>query len=270
MTFAVTLFCAWAFLPYPVWSQTSETQSYLQALEKSKNLDLEKQVDVWREWLSENPNSQFRPEVEKNLQNLEELLLNSNPEKKKESQDTEIYLRAVEFSKTLSERDRIDLWYQFLEENPDNLFRPEVERILESLERRHAPSRPQIQPTTAKPQTEPQEPLVLDLKYKDPDRALLYATFVGLLVPGMGHWYAEDYVIAGALTALRIAGLAIGIPAIVKKTPSLIITGGVLVGFSYIVDVADTPFAVARYNEALERQQADVWNAPELMLTFHF
>ena len=68
----------------------------------------------------------------------------------------------------------------------------------------------------------------------------------------MGHWYAEDYLIAGVLTGLRVIGIAVGVPGIAKGSGTMIATGGIIYGFSYLADVFDTPFAVRRYNEALE------------------
>ena len=71
----------------------------------------------------------------------------------------------------------------------------------------------------------------------------------------MGHWYAEDYVLAGVLTGVRVAGIAVGVPGIIKNNTALIVAGAVIAGASYIIDVADAPFAVDRYNERLEKKK---------------
>src|SRR5262249_33095754 len=96
---------------------------------------------------------------------------------------------------------------------------------------------------------------VPNVEFKDQQTAILLATFPGLIVPGIGHWYTYDYTIAGILTGLRLAGFAAGIPGIVNDDTALIWMGSIMVGFSYLFDVADAPFSVQRYNEELEQKK---------------
>jgi hypothetical protein len=98
------------------------------------------------------------------------------------------------------------------------------------------------------------------------------ATFPGLVVPGIAHWYTRDYTLAGVLTGLRVGGLAVLIPGIIDGNAAMTIAGAILAGFSYIVDVADAPFTVKRYNDALEEGPVSSLKGslPELCLSFSF
>jgi len=239
--------------------QVSDTQAYLDTVSAAKELPLEKQVETWRAFLADHPNSAFRDEVETNLQSLDQLLLNADPVRKKEAQDTEVYLRAVEFSKKLSERDQLSLWEQFLEEHPTSLYRQEVLTRMEGLrtgQKKGPRTTPRTAPRTVPEVTAPKEaPVVPNLSLKDPTKALLLATFPGLIVPGLGHWYAADYVVAGVLTGGRVVALGFGLPAFIQQRNTLLLAMAILYGATYLIDVADAPFAVDRYNEELEARK---------------
>ncbi len=231
----------------------ADAQTYLSALEKAVGLPVEKQVQVWQQFLEEHPSHRFREEIESNVRHLSLFLQDTDPQQKKEKRDTEVYLKAVEFAKRLSGADEVALWEQFLEENPKNIFIPEVQTRLSMLHRQLIPAaRPQTKPK-AKVAPPAKIPVVRRLPYKDPQKAVLLATFPGLIVPGLGHWYSEDYILAGILTGVRAGGLAVGIPGVIQRNTPMTIAGAVVVGFSYLVDVIDAPFSVRRYNGRLEQ-----------------
>jgi hypothetical protein len=231
--------------------EITDAEAYLGTIEKLKDQPIDKQIEDWRLFLSEHPDSAFRGEIESNLRVLEDLQLKTDPKRRKEAYDTERYMRAVEYAKTLSPADQAALWEQFLEENPQSLFRKEAETRLEQLRGGNRGSPVVAPPSAPVPRTEA-APVAPDLNYKDPQTALLLAIFPGLVVPGMGHWYAKDYLVAGVLTGLRVVALGLGIPSIVEQQEIMLIVASILYGFTYFADVADAPFAVRRYNEALE------------------
>jgi hypothetical protein len=259
------LFSFVLFIPLLLYSTSTiaedtgaDARAYLETIEQLKDRPVDKQIEGWRKFLSQHPNSSFREEIEGNLKNLEELNINTDPTQQKEKRDTERYLRAVEFAKKLGPSDQILLWKQFLDENPESIYRREAKKTLDELQLKGGT--PLSKPpgsTVVTPGGVP-EPIRVapELAYKDPQKALLLAAFPGLIVPGIAHWYTRDYPTAGLLTGLRVGGLAVGIPAIINRKNSLIWIGGILAGLSYIIDVVDAPFTVERYNDALEQKAA--------------
>ncbi len=239
-------------------SEGSEVGVYLQAVDNLHDKSLEQQIEGWRRFLKDHPQSPYRDEIEGNLRNLEDLMANTDPQQIKEKRDTERYLRAVEYAKKLSPTDQLALWEQFLDENPQSIYRREATRNLEELRARPVPGTPvgtPSQPSSMSIPTAPTQPVVPQVEFKNPQTGILLATFPGLIVPGIGEWYSHDYTIGGVLTALRLGGLGLGIPGIINENYVLLTIGAALFGFSYIYDIVDAPYAVQRYNDALEQQK---------------
>ncbi|MFH1016727.1 MAG: hypothetical protein V1798_00935 [Pseudomonadota bacterium] len=237
----------------------TETATYLQAVENLHDKSIDLQVDGWRQFLKDHPQSPYRNEIENNLRNLEDLLANTNPLQMKEKRDTERYLRAVEYAKKLPFQDQIAFWEQFLDENPQSIYRREAGRTLEELKARVSPSAPVAAPPKSSSEAGPAPPgqfVAPQLNFKDPQKATLLATFPGLIVPGIGEWYAHEYATAGILTGIQVGGAALAIPGIINNNVIMIVLGSALFGFSYIYDIVDAPFAVRRYNDALEQKKA--------------
>ena len=232
-----------------------DTAAYIELLSKIRELPLEEKVQALQNYLSEHPQSSHRDEIEQNIQNLNKLLVQSNPVQKAQKKDAELYLKAVGYSKTLSLEDQIGMWEQFLKENPKTIYKEEVITRLEVLRSRLAPSKKSTQQKKTSEQRDNFEPIALRLKYKDKQKGILLAIGPGLIVPGMGHWYAEEYLVAGILSVLRVAGLAVGIPGIMEQNNNMILTGSLLAGFSYLADIGNVPFAIERYNDRLEAQR---------------
>jgi hypothetical protein len=257
-------------LPAPAGDSPSDSGAYLQALERLKDAPIDAQVEGWKRFLADHPDTSYRREIETNLKNLEELLSQTDPVQKKEHRDTERYLRAVEYAKRLSPADKILLWEQFLEENPDSIYRSEARKTLDELRgRAPGPPRGDLSPSGDAPPSGARVAVAPSLEYKDRQTAILLATFPGLVVPSLGHWYTRDYLWAGVLTGVRVGGLAIGIPGIVNEDTGLIILGSLLFGVSYLIDVVDAPFSVDRYNEALEEGTVSSrYPAPPTRLSF--
>lgn len=244
-----------------------DAKEYIVTIEKVSKLKIEDQIDVWQTFLSDHPKQTFRKEIEHNIDLLQSLSQKKAVGKQGDERDAELYLKALEFSKKLSLNDQILLWEQFLNENPTSIYRTEAQSRLSRLKRYKAktypgsalPAQPIQQKSTvptAQPQSTPTPPAVNSLSgiskdFKDEDQAMLLAGLAGLVVPGMGHWYTEDYVVAGVLSAMRIAGLAIGIPGIINSNYNQIYVGGGIAVLSYAVDIADAPYSARRFNEAL-------------------
>ena len=230
-----------------------DAASYLDVLEKLKGESVEVQIETWHQYLQEQPETSFRPEIESNLRSLESLLVKTDPKRKREEQDTERYFRAVEFSKKLSLEDQIALWEQFLDENPKSMYRPEAKTTLERLRvqsGKRVPTRRKDRPIAE--QDRGSEPVTHRIDGLNRTTGIALSATVGLVVPGMGHWYARDYPVAGILTGLRAGALGLGIPGIVKDAKHLLVGGIAIYGFTYLYDLIATPFAIDRYNENLE------------------
>ena len=240
-----------------------DAKDYILTIEKASKLKLDDQIDAWQTFLSDHPKHTFRKEIEKNIEVLQSLSQKGPTAKQGDERDAELYLKALDFSKKLSLNDQIDLWKQFLDENPTSIYRTEAQNRLIRLQRYKAKKFPQsrsvpaqpMQPTSPKPSSQAPvkaEPVKITVgsgkKLKDEDQALLLASLAGIVVPGMGHWYTEDYVIAGTLTALRLLGLGIGIPGVVNSNYTQIYVGGGIALVSYVIDVADAPYSAQRFN----------------------
>lgn len=238
-----------------------DAKDYIDTIEKVTKLKIDDQIDAWQTFLSDHPQQSFRKEIEKNIGLLQSLSQKKQTGKQGDERDAELYLKALEFSKKLSPQDQMQLWQQFLDENPTSIYRNEAQTRLYRLKRttprtQQVPARnpPQQQrapaPTSQITPAPANASAVGGIKpIKDPDQALLLATLPGLVVPGMGHWYTEDYVIAGVLSAIRIAGLGIGIPGIINSDYNLIYLGGGVALLSYVIDIADAGYSADRYNE---------------------
>lgn len=233
---------------------------------------MEGQIECWQRFLHDYPTTTFRDEIEGNIRHLDKFLLETDPVRKREQRDSERYLRAVRLSQKLPPQDEIDLWEQFLEEGPDTLYRKEILQRLQRLTAKETPRATRTTVAAPMPSTQPvtNSPLSPRLPFKSEQKAVLLSTFPGLLVPGIGHWYAEEYVLAGILTGVRVGGLALGIPGIIKNNSAMIIVGAILAGASYLIDIADAPFAVNRFNEALEEKSTSRSDGLDLNLALSF
>lgn len=148
----------------------------------------------------------------------------------------------------------MDLWIQFIEENPNSIYRDEAEANLNELKRKLGGSSPSNTKRNPSVKTDPNTFNVAStISYKNRKKGILLASLPGLLVPGIGHWYAKDYITGGLLTGFRVGGIAVAVPGLIQESPVMIIAGSAIYVFTYIVDVADAPFAVDRYNARLEQ-----------------
>lgn len=280
----IRVFIAAAMLiSLPAWGQKTENiavrdaKEYIETIEKASKLKIDDQIDVWQTFLSDHPKQTFRKEIERNIEQLQFLSQKKPTGKQGDERDAELYLKALEFSKKLSLNDQISLWEQFLNENPTSIYRTEAQSRLTRLKQYkakkfpNAASAPQsIQKTAPSTSTQPTtvQPVsagpVNSLsgrpkKFKDEDQAMLLAGLAGLAVPGMGHWYTEDYVIAGVLSAMRITGFAIGIPGVINSNYNQIYIGSGLAVVSYAIDIADAPYSAQRFNN----KQSSAYLLPE-------
>lgn len=252
-----------------------DAKEYIETIEKVSKLKIDDQVDVWQTFLSDHPKQTFRKEIEKNIDLLQALSQKKAAGKQGDERDAELYLKALEFSKKLSLNDQISLWEQFLNENPTSIYRTEAQTRLSKLKAYKAKKFPNAasaqpqQPKTAAPvsqlKTVAPAPAVSSLggrakKFKDEDQAMLLAGLAGIVVPGMGHWYTEDYVVAGVLSAMRITGFVVGIPGIINSNYNQIYIGGGIAVLSYAIDIADAPYSAQRYNNT---HSTSAYLAPE-------
>ncbi len=244
-----------------------DAKEYIETIEKVSKLKIDDQVDVWQTFLSDHPKQTFRKEIEKNIDLLQALSQKKSAGKQGDERDAELYLKALEFSKKLSLNDQISLWEQFLNENPTSIYRTEAQTRLAKLKAYKAKKFPNaatapaqsLQPKAVAPttplKTVAPAPAVNSLsgrakKFKDEDQAMLLAGLAGIAVPGMGHWYTEDYVIAGVLTAMRITGFVVAVPGIINSNYNQIYVGGGIAVLSYAIDIADAPYSAQRYNNS--------------------
>jgi len=251
-----------------------DAADYLEAVQAFSDQPVESQIEGWNRFLKEHPNTSYQEEIKQNLLNLEDFLTNTDPKQMKEKRDTDRFIKASEFAKKLTLPDQILLWQQFIDENPNSLYLKEAKKKLQDLKSLNTPVTPPVKSSTSlNSKTNENQRVAPDLAYKDKQTAILFATFPGLIVPGMAHWYTKEYTMAGVLTGLRVGGLAVGIPAMIQKNRAPFIVGSLLVLFSYLADVVDAPYSVERYNADLEKQKGlTLLPSPpfEIALTYSF
>jgi hypothetical protein len=245
-----------------------DAKDYVDAIEKVGKLKIDDQIDVWQTFLSDHPKTTFRKEIEKNIDLLQSLSQKKQGPKNADEREAQLYLKALEYSKKLSPADQILMWQQFIAENPNNMYKNEATIRLNKLKRTtklpptsRAPTTKAVEPVAVAPITEaapktsnPSTSVTGKRPPKDSDKALLLASVPGLVVPGLGHWYTQDYVIAGAITAMRLLGAGIAIPGIINSNYTNIYLGGGIALASYVIDVADAPYSATRFNNKAEEQ----------------
>ena len=266
MIFKLLLVAAFFWSPFAIGQSANQetilfrdARVYINAIERIHRLGIEDQIDAWQTFLLDNPQHTFRREIQSNLDKLEKISPRGG-QGSGDGQDAELYLKALEFSKKLSPQDQIRLWEQFLDENPQTIYQNEVQIRLNKLRRKYPQQRPKKisqpapQPVEEKP-VRPTQKITKPKPLKDPERALMLASLPGIIVPGMGHWYTEDYIVAGFLTAIRVAGIAVGSIGIAQRNNSDIFLGVGLAVLSWGIDIGDAPFSANRYNEAHQHSQ---------------
>ncbi|MEZ4818509.1 MAG: hypothetical protein R3A45_00945 [Bdellovibrionota bacterium] len=122
-----------------------DAKNYLEAIAKIKKLPLDQQLEVWRNFLVQYPETFFKEEIQYNLAQLENVL-GVKQQTSKELTNTAIFLKAQKYIAThkLSTKDQILLWQQFLMEHPDNKHNEEVRGMISqlkfSLQKKPSPS----------------------------------------------------------------------------------------------------------------------------------
>ncbi|MCB0326660.1 MAG: hypothetical protein KDD52_03490 [Bdellovibrionales bacterium] len=263
-----------------------DAKQYFDMLESNKNKPFEEQIEIWQNFLANHPKHQFGAEIRNNIEKLDQVLSLTDPSRKKEETDTLIYQKAIGFAdrKNLSTSDRILLWNQFMQDNPTSIYLPEVEVRLRKLRSEKALQTPpkkkdrnkqplsNIQksetiesPTRiASPQKKPEYIIPEKRPYKDDQKALLLGSLVGLVAPGAGHWYTEDYQVAATLTGAAAIGAGVMGVGLYQYNSQAILTGALIYGLSYFIGVSDAPFSAKRYNRKLDKRYEESSLSPKI------
>lgn len=232
-----------------------DTTAYSNLLIKLRGLSLEKSLQTIEAYLQNNPNSLYKSEIEHNIATLQKLIPKetSPGQDDQKSKDTELFFKAQGLAKTLPLAEKIQLWQQFIRENPHSIYLKDAQYNLNKLQERNSAS--SVQNSINANVAQNQDTLVAKkLPYKDPKRAMTLATTAGLVVPGMGHWYTKDYIPAGIFTGLRVIGIGMFTKGYYDNSRSTQVTGFLIGLFSYIADIADAPFSVERYNDKVDKE----------------
>ncbi|HMQ10275.1 MAG TPA: hypothetical protein PKC21_05435 [Oligoflexia bacterium] len=232
-----------------------DTTAYSNLIIGLRDLSLEQHLAAIEDYLEKNPNSLYKTEIEHNIAALQKLVEKETlPEQESQkAKDTELFFKAQGLAKTLPLAEKIQLWQQFIHENPHSIYLKDAKYNLNKLQERKNALDPQNSINTSIAQS--QETLVAKkLPYKDPKKAMTLATTAGLVVPGMGHWYTEDYIPAGIFAGLRVVGIGLFTKGYYDNSRSTQVTGFLIGLFSYIADIADAPFSVERYNDRVDKE----------------
>ena len=112
-----------------------DAKNYLQSIENAKEAKLHEQIEIWKNFLIQYPDTYFRQEIESNLTQLEKILgLESAPSA--ELSDTEVFFKAKNYiiKNNLTMQDQILLWRQFLSDHPKNVHNNEVKGMISDLQ----------------------------------------------------------------------------------------------------------------------------------------
>lgn len=263
--------------------QQEDARLYLEMIDILKDATLDDQIAGWEKFLRDHSDSYFKDEIQGNLDNMK--ARRSIQEKAREEEDSRLYFKTVEQAASLALPEQIKLWERYLKDNSDSLFANEARTTLNRLreeqrwgggEARAAPLPPPVAsaaptgatrplptpaPTVTLPSPAPaavaKNAAPVDLnasaspEYLDPDRAFFLAAVPGIVVPGLGHFYAKRYAMGGFLAAMRIVGLGLlGIGAYRNNT-ILVAPGVLLTLVSYGLDVLMAPIEARNYNYSL-------------------
>ena len=262
--------------------QQEDARLYLEMVDVLKNAPLDDQVAGWNRFLKKHPDNYFKEEIRGNLESMR--ARQALKEKAQEEEDSRLYFKTVEKATSAPLSQQIVIWDRFLRDHPDSLFANEARTTLNRLKQEKqwgggevpVPSKqptPVVQKTPPTPKPEPAvqnlepkkpEPAKPDTsegielatqdedeKYLDPERALFLAVGPGLIVPGLGHFYAKQYAIGAFLASLRVVGLLVLAAGIFEDSIGFTIPGGVITGTSYFLDVLRAPEAAREYNAKL-------------------
>lgn len=112
-----------------------DAKNYLETIDKAREVKLKDQLEIWKNFLVQYPDTYFRDEIQYNLSQLENIL-GVKTNSSKELSDTQVFLKAQKYiaKHNLSKEDQIILWKQFLYEHPDNAHKSEVKGMLSDLQ----------------------------------------------------------------------------------------------------------------------------------------
>jgi hypothetical protein len=242
-------------------SQDEDNQSaldvrrYLETVEVLKNAPLEERINRWEQFLEDYPETAFKEDIKKEIADTRSILrAREKEELSKEAEDRRRYSQFKEEISTLPFDQKVARYEEFIKNNADTGIHDTAVDDLAEL-KRTASIPAATTPAVSTPSVAaPSDSLTSDLKLKDPEHALFLAAVPGLVVPGMGTFYAGDTTIGVVLVLLRISGLGMMAAGIVRESNGLLITGGIAGGFSWVIDMISAPLIVRENNAKIEKR----------------
>ncbi len=236
-----------------------DVRRYLETIEALKNAPLEERIKRWEQFLQDYPDTAFKDDIKKEIVDSNSILrAKQEDEISKEVEEKQRYDAFKDEIAALPIDQKIERYEDFINENRESSVHDQAVSDLSALKESQDVAKP-VTPTGAGTSTGINQPikdenaLTSNLKYKDPEHALFMAAVPGLIVPGMGSFYAGDNATGVILVVLRIAGLGMMGAGIARESNSLLITGGIAAGFSWVVDMVAAPIIAKEHNKKLEK-----------------
>ena len=253
--------------------QQEDARLYLETIDVLHDQPLEAQIEGWQRFLRKHPDSYFKQEIQANLDSM--LARRALVTKKQEEEDSRLYFATIERAASYDLDKQIVTWEKFIKENPDSIFANEARTTLNRLKQEAQWSGGEIKrkvpPAKKQPENEKKKQSTLDQakgledvpqdtdqlrledsRYLDPDKALFLAALPGLVIPGLGHFYAKSYAMGSFLAAIRLAGIGFLAMGAFRGSNAFILPGGILALTSYALDVGLAPKVARDYNYALD------------------
>ena len=237
--------------------KAQDVRRYLETLDSLKNAPLKDQIEGWKQFLDDYPDTAFKDDISNNISNMNAVLRAQEQEEiGKEIQDKEVYEKFKSEIAAFSKDEKINKYEKFIENHEGSTIQAlaieDLNKLKSSQETAAQSPSSTVQPKETPSQTTLK--LVPEGKTKDPNHALLLATLPGLAVPGMGSFYAGDTTTGVVLVVLRLAGLGMIGAGLYNDSNNMIITGAIAAGFSYAIDTVAAPISARKYNERLEEK----------------
>ena len=112
-----------------------DAKNYLETIKQAKNIKLDEQLELWKNFLVQYPETFFKEEIQYNLSQLEDVL-GIKSKTTKELSGTYVFLEAQKHivQNGFSVEKQILLWKQFLSEQPGNPHTNEIKGMISALQ----------------------------------------------------------------------------------------------------------------------------------------
>lgn len=236
----------------------AHVRRYIEAKEAMVDIPLKERVEKWEQFLRDYPDTPFKEDIKQDIADTLAIVRTQEQANIAEDiKDKEAYENFKEEIADLPLEEKIANYERFLNANEKSAVRDAIIDDLNTLKAQQGfkPDDMKLVPDK-KDQPGKISGLVTETRPKDPNHALFLASVPGIIVPGIGTFYAGDTATGTILVIIRLAGFGMAGAGIYKKSNGLLITGAIAAGFTWVIDMIAAPLLSQEYNENLEKAES--------------